>query len=52
LYILEDVIKNQDIESFKHQQLNYSASLPLYVNSNELPEPPTPPEWLIEENND
>ena len=44
--ILEEVLKEAEVEAFKHRQNCYSASLPLYVNSEELPEPPEPPEWL------
>jgi hypothetical protein len=42
------MLKREEIEAFKHQQSNYYASLPLWVNSAELPEPPEPPEWLTE----
>jgi len=48
LRILEDVLKQAEIDAFKHQQLLYCSSLPLYQNATELPEAPQPPDWLLE----
>jgi hypothetical protein len=46
LRLLEDVLKNEEIEGYKYSQLLYHSSLPLYANSTELPEPPEMPDWL------
>ena len=52
ILMLEQVMKKDEIEAYRNQMLNYSSSLPLWVNSNELPEPPEPPNWLSDEIND
>ena len=46
--MLEDYLKREEIEAFKHQQWLYYSSLPLFQNSDELPEAPEAPEWLLE----
>jgi len=44
--MLDDLLQKEDLEIYRHQQLLYYSSLPLFQNSKELPEPPQPPEWL------
>ena len=46
LKLLEDLLQREELEAYKHQQVLYYSSLPLYANSEELPEPPEMPEWL------
>lgn len=48
LLILEDVLKDAEIQAFRHQQILHYASLPLFQNAETLPDPPEPPEWLAE----
>ena len=46
--MLEETLKDAEITAFRHQQILHYSSLPLYQNSEELPEPPEPPLWLQE----
>ena len=46
LHVYEDALKQAEIESWMQLRLEYSSSLPLYVNASELPEYPEPPAWV------
>jgi len=46
LRMLEDIMKQDEINAWKQSRLEYFSSLPLYANSTELPEMPQPPDWL------
>ena len=46
IWFLEALLKRDEIEAYRQQQANYYASLPLFVNSEKLPDPPEPPDWL------
>ena len=48
LKLLEQVLQEAEIASYKSDRANYYAALPLWVNATELPEPPAPPQWLLD----
>jgi hypothetical protein len=48
LRLLEQVLQEAEIAGFKHRQLLHASALPTWVNCDELPDPPAPPQWLLD----
>lgn len=46
--LLQEVLQREEVDAYKHTQSNYYASLPLWVNSDKLPDAPEPPDWLAD----
>ena len=49
--MLQEILFQADMEAFKDYKANYYASLPLYQNSEKLPEL-TIPDWLTQSDED